>query len=317
MGYDPNIRAQIDLSADADALRKAMKGLGTDEKTLIRVLTHQDPITAVALTETFNRKFGRDLVKDIKSETSGYFETGLVLLTRGPLMNDVHSLHDAISGPGTNEALLNDILLSRSNADLRAVKDAYSRKFRRSLEADVAGELSMKTKRHFSMILAANRAEDSAPVIPQEIDRDVLELYKATEGKVGTDELLVCTTITSRSDNQLRAIAQAYEMKFRVKLESVIKREFSGHMETALLMQLQGATNRPLRDAHLLEAAMAGLGTKDYLLLTRLVRYHWPRGYMGAVRQAYQHHYKKDLGSRIKGETSGDYERLCLALIAL
>lgn len=287
------------MSGDAEALRKAMKGFGTDEKTLIRVLSRQDPILAVNLKETYNRRFGRDLEKDIKSETSGWFETGLVALTRGPLLNDLYALLEAIEGPGTNEDLLNDVLLSRSNADLRAIKEGYRRTFRKDLEADVKGELSMKTERHFAMVLAANRAEDSAPIIPQEIDRDVLELYKATEGKVGTDELLVCSIISSRSDGQLRAIAQAYEQKFRVKLDHVIKREFSGHMESALLMQLKGATNRPLRDAELLEQAMAGAGTKDRLLVTRLVRYHWDRNYMGAVKQAYSHHFRRDLGMLI------------------
>lgn len=217
-----------------------MKGFGTDEKTLIRVLIRQDPITAVHLKETYNRRFGRDLEKDIKSETSGWFETGLVALTRGPLMNDVHTLHEAIHGPGTNEELLNDVLLGRSNADLRAVKDAYRRTYNRSLDGDVKGELSLKTDRHFAMVLAANRAEDSTPVIPSEIDKDVLELYKATEGKIGTDELLVCSIISSRNDAQLRAIAQAYEMKFRQRLDKVIQREFSGHMEQACKQQLGG-----------------------------------------------------------------------------
>jgi annexin A7/11 len=82
----------------------------------------------------------------------------------------------------------------------------------------------MKTERHFMMVVAGNRAEDSAPVIPQQIDQDVLEIYKATEGKVGTDELLVCSILSSRNDAQIRAIAHAYEAKFRRSLETVIKK---------------------------------------------------------------------------------------------
>jgi annexin A7/11 len=74
------------------------------------------------------------------------------------------------------------------------------------------------------MVLAGNRAENSASVIPQQIDQDVLELYKATEGQVGTDELLVCSILSSRNDSQIRAIALAYEAKFRRSLETVIKK---------------------------------------------------------------------------------------------
>jgi annexin A7/11 len=36
---------------------------------------------------------------------------------------------------------------------------------------------------------------------------------------------------------------------------------------------------------------------------------------MANVRGAYENRFRRNLGSRIKGETSGDYERLLLACI--
>jgi annexin A7/11 len=129
-----------------------------------------------------------------------------------------------MDGPGTKEKVLNDILLGRSNTDLRAIKDLYHKTYHRSLESAVKADLSMKTERHFLMVLEANRAEESAPVIPQQIDQDVMEIYKATEGKVGTDELLVCSILSKRSNAQIGAIAHTYKQKFTKDLESVIKR---------------------------------------------------------------------------------------------
>jgi annexin A7/11 len=70
-----------------------------------------------------------------------------------------------------------------------------------------------------------------------------------------------------------------------------------------------------MRDAMLLEDAMAGMGTKDALLTNRVVRMHWDRNHMQQVKGAFQHKYHKDLASRIRGETSGDYERLLIACI--
>ncbi len=86
-------------------------------------------------------------------------------------------------------------------------------------------------------------------------------------------------------------------------------------METALLYQLRAGKDRVMRDAELLEDAMAGMGTKDELLVNRVIRYHWDRNHMDQVKVAYKQRYGKDLGSRIRGETSGDYERLMLACI--
>ncbi|KAI1083137.1 Annexin [Whalleya microplaca] len=315
LGYGPPQIIQWDATPDAQALRGAMKGFGTDEKTLIRVLSTKDPLQIEAIKSTYFRMFSRTLEKDIISETRGWFETGLVALVRGPLQHDVHLLNSAMDGPGTKEKVLNDVLLGRSNADMQAIKGAYRQTFHRSLEADVKGDLSMKTERHFMIVLGANRAEDSAPVIPQAIDQDVMELYRATEGKVGTDEMMVCSILSTRNDNQIRAISHAYEQKFRRRLEDVIKKEFSGHMEAALLYQLRNAVDKYMHAVTLLEDSMAGLGTKDHLLVSRVVRYHWDRQTMVNVKGAYQQRYRKSLASRIKGETSGDYQRLMLGCI--
>jgi annexin A7/11 len=292
-----------------------MKGFGTDEKALIHVLSTKDPLQVGVLRQTYNYRFSRHLLNDVQSETSGWFEEGLCAIIRGPLQQDVHLLYAAIDGPGTKEKVLNDVLLGRSNADMRAIKETYQKTYHRSLESAVKGDLSMKTERHFLMVLAANRNEESAPVTPQQIDQDVMELYKATEGKVGTDELLVCNILTQRSDAQIRAIAHTYQQRFTRDLETVIKKEFSGHMELALLHQLRTGTDKAMRDALLLEDSMAGVGTKDHLLTNRVVRCHWDRNHMMQVKWAYRHQFGNDLGHRIRGETSGDYERLLVACI--
>ncbi|UKZ53796.1 hypothetical protein TrVGV298_007596 [Trichoderma virens] len=314
-GYGAPQIIQWDGNADAQALRGAMKGFGTDEKTLINVLSRKDPLQIDLIRSTYERTFKRRLVEDIKSETRSWFEFGLVQLARGPLLADIHNLFDAMAGPGTKEVVMNDILLSRSNADLKAIKSAYQHTFRRSLESDVKGELSLKTERHFLIVLAANRAEDSAPVNPQQVEEDVMNIYRSTEGKVGTDEILVCSILSTRNDNQIRAIAHTYRQKFNRDLDTVIQSEFSGHMKDALLFQLRHAVDKYMHAAQLLEDSMAGLGTKDHLLISRTIRFHWDRNELANVKGAYLHRYKKPLAARIRGETSGDYQKLMIACV--
>ncbi|KAG7287689.1 hypothetical protein NEMBOFW57_007202 [Staphylotrichum longicolle] len=314
-GYGPPQIIAWNGDADAHGLRSAMKGFGTDEKALIRILATKDPLQIQTMRDAYSRLHRRDLAADIKSETSGWFEAGLVSLARGPLLSDVHLLREAMSGMGTKEKALNDVLLGRTNADMNAIKSEYHRVFHRRLEDDVRGDLSMKTERHFMIVLGATRAEDSAPIIKAETDRDVNDLYNATEGKIGTDEMKVCSILSTRNDNQIRAIAYEYQQKYARNLEDVIRREFSGHMEDALLFQLRNAVDKYMHQASLLEDAMAGAGTKDYLLVSRVVRFHWDRNNMANVRGAYEKRYRRNLASRIKGETSGDYERLMLACI--
>jgi annexin A7/11 len=309
-----------------------MKGFGTDEKALISILANKDPLQIQAINDAYKQRHRRSLVADIQSETSSWFEKALVSLARGPLLSDVHALHDAMSGPGTKEVVLNDVLLGRSNADLNAIKSAYHHTFRDRLEDVVKGDLSMKTERHFLIVLGATRAEDAAPVDPRQVDDDIMQIYKATEGKMGTDEILVCSIFSTRNDNQIRAISHGYKQKFNKDLEKVIRsvslialpqyaissnmvQEFSGHMQDALLFQLRNATDKYMHAAQLLEDSMAGMGTKDHLLVARTIRFHWDRNTLNNIKGAYQHRYGKSLGKRISGETSGDYRKTLLAAI--
>jgi len=307
--------AQGDASRDADALRAAMKGFGTDEKALIRVLSKPDPLQVALLRNTYNTRHRRNLEADIKSETSKYFCDGLVAIVQGPLGHDVHEINRSIKGIGTKESVLNDVLIGRSNADMRAIKQAYQETFRKSLESEVKGDLSMKTEQLFGLIMAATRAEESAPIDPNQVDRDTQDLHRAMDARVGTDQITVCSILSQRSDGQVRAIVQHWKQKYHSDMEKVIASEFSGHMEDALLLMVRRATDRAMSDAQQLEEAMAGMGTKDNLLVARIVRLHWNRQHMDQVKRAYQHRFKKDLIQRVKGEISGDYENLMVACL--
>lgn len=70
-----------------------------------------------------------------------------------------------------------------------------------------------------------------------------------------------------------------------------------------------------VRDANLLEAAMAGMGTKDERLCYRLVRASWNRPRFAAVKNAYQQLHSRTLKRRVEGETSGKYEKALVAII--
>ena len=282
---------------------------------LIRVFANiQNPEQMLRVQHAYHSMYQRDLLKDIGKETSGYFRETLEAIVRGPLHQDAHLVYEAVIGTGTNEPLLNDAVLGRSGSDIQALKSEYHRRYHRNIEKDVSDDLSFKTDRLFSMVLTARREPENAPVYPQMVHGEVEKLHHATEGRAGTDQITVCQVFTSWSDGQLRAIAQAYQQKYRHPLGAVIGHEFSHHMRDALLRILAVAEDRAKADAEALEAAMAGMGTKDRQLLNRLVRIHWDKQHLYQVKMAYRHFYHTDLVTRVKGETSGDYREILVAL---
>lgn len=201
-----------------------MKGFGTDEATLINVLHNKGPLQIEVLRQAFSDLFKRKLLADVESETSSYFREGLAAIIRGPLMQDCHLLYTGMDGIGTKEKYLTEVLMGRSNADINAIKSMYQRRYKRSLAGDLKGDLSMKTEDHFLMVLEANRNEDSAPVVPRDVDRDVAAIWNATEAIRGHEAKVVCEIFTKRNDAQLRAINHTYQQKHGKPLEGVIKK---------------------------------------------------------------------------------------------
>ena len=300
-----------------------MKRWGTDEALLIRTLANIPAIEIPCLISTYKDTYKRDLIEHIKKETSGYFEECLVSILRGPLGNDIESIDYALRGyalgMGTKEIWLNDVLIGRSNADIHAIKRAYQKEHKRSVEDAVSGDLSLKTKSLFQMILAGTRQEDSAPVLPESVRADVDTIIRAVHSPGTTEQLSVCSILSNRSDGQIRAIAHEYNhrpnKKERGDLETVISRKFAGHMEDALVDMLRCGCDRAMRDAQRLEECMAGKGTKDRRLVAIVTALHWDRQHMAQVKGAYRSRYGKELARRIKGDTSGDYEDCLLAMI--
>lgn len=104
-----------------------MKGFGTDEDTLIQILCHRSNDQIQQIKQNFKTSFGKDLVEDIKSETSGRFEQALVALLMPRIDYYVQELQRAIDGVGTDEEALIEILCSLNNFEIEAIKAAYYR----------------------------------------------------------------------------------------------------------------------------------------------------------------------------------------------
>ena len=119
------------MSSDAETLRNAMKGFGTDEATLIKVVANRTTSQRQAIKEQYKAAFGRDLIADLKSELHGKMEDAFVALFTDPIEFDADSLRKAMSGAGTNEDTLIEIIASRNNQQLAAIKQCYNAKYKR------------------------------------------------------------------------------------------------------------------------------------------------------------------------------------------
>ena len=165
------------------ALRKAMKGFGTDKKTIIQIITNRTNRERLAMIDSFKKQFNRDLVKDLKSELSGRFEDATLALFQDPIIYDCWSLKKAIKGAETNEDTLIEILTTRSNYEITLIKRKYLEMYGKTLEQDLSSDLSGDLKTVMLTLAAAFRSQNPMPN-QVECQQKAEKLYKAGEKRL-------------------------------------------------------------------------------------------------------------------------------------
>ncbi|XP_072045538.1 uncharacterized protein [Amphiura filiformis] len=304
--------SKFDAQADAEKLRKAMKGFGTDEKAIIEVLTQRDTTQRQKVSKQFKQMFGKDLVKEFKSELSGKLLDMVQGLMMTPSHYDAYQLNKAIKGLGTDEDVLIEILCTRSNSAIEAIKEAYDDLYHKDLEEDVADDTSGHFERLLVSVLQGARPEDNV-VDPDKAKADAMDLYKAGEEKWGTDESRFNVILMSRSQAQLRATFDEYARISKHDIEAAIKKEMSGDLKTSMLTVVRCVINKHKYFADRLQKTMKGAGTDDATLM-RIVVSRCEID-MQNIKAEFSNAYGQTLGKFIAGDTSGDYKKILLALV--
>ncbi|XP_074031468.1 annexin B9-like isoform X2 [Leptinotarsa decemlineata] len=302
----------FDPRADAEILRKAMKGFGTDEKAIINVLTKRTNDQRLQIAIQFKTLYGKDLIKDLKSELSGNFEN-LVVAMMTPLPEFyAKELHDAMSGVGTDEDVLIEVLCTMSNNEIRTIRQAYHSMYYRPLEEDIRGDTSGTLKRMLVSLCTANR-DESMMTNPHEAQADAQALLTAGELRLGTDESAFNAILCQRNHAQLQLIFHEYQQISGNDIEDAIKREFSGNSESGFLAIIRAIKNQPAYFAKQIHNSISGMGTEDKNLIRLIVTRSEID--MGDIKRAYESKYGETLREALRGDASGDYKKCLLGLI--
>ena len=140
-------------------------------------------------------------------------------------------------------------------------------------------------------------------------EQDCQILHNAVHG-AGTDERAIINIIVNRSGPQRAEIRRCYKASFGRDLINRLKEDTSGNFKDVVT----GMFMTPAEyDATCLYKAMKGLGTNEGVLI-EIIGTRTPQQLM-AVKEAFRALYNEDLEKWVKGDTSGNFRKLLIAIL--
>ncbi|XP_056379170.1 annexin A1-like [Hyla sarda] len=300
-----------DAPADALALVKAIKAKGVDEATITDVLTKRNNAQRQAIKAAYLSSAGKPLEEDLKKALSGRYEEVVLSLLKTPAEFDAQNLKHATKGLGTDEDTLIEILVSRTNKELRDINRVYRELYKNDLSKDITSDTSGDFQKALLALAKGDRSED-ARVNSELVDNDARALYEAGEKRKGTDASVFISILTTRSFPHLQKVFQKYTSYSKHDMSKALDLEMKGDIENCLTAIVKCATSRAAYFAEKLYLSMKGSGTRDKELIRVMVSRSEID--MNEIKAHYKRLYGKTLRQAILDDTKGDYEAILLAL---
>ena len=231
------------IDYDCLSLRAAMKGLGTDEDTLIEIIATRPGYMIKQMIERYPTIVeGRNLVEDIKSETSGAFRRLLVSLLQGSRSDNTSpdveecekmakELYEAGEKKwGTDDSVFNKIFSLRSPMEIACISRAYHKLTGHTILQASNNEFSGDIKKLLTAVVYA-------VISPSEFF--ATKVNKAIKG-LGTNDKLLIRIMVTRNEIDMPYIRQYYKQLFKKDMIDDIKGDTSGDYRK-LILKLAGA----------------------------------------------------------------------------
>ena len=299
------------MKDDIEALKKAMAGYGTDEDTLIKIIANRTTSDRLKIKEEWKKINGTDLIEELKKELHGKMEEAMTALFTDPIDYDCDSLRKAMSGLGTNEDTLIEIISSRSNDTLKKIIERYQQKFNRNLEEDIKKETHGTLQNVLISLLQCNRSTNQSPNSSQ-IEKIAQEIYDAGEAKWFHDSSTFVKYLTTLSPNELACLNQEYNYIAKHTIFQAIDKEFIGDSKKVIRAIVYANLMPSEYFATRVHDAIKGIGNKDHLLMRVLITRDEID--MPKIKECYNKLYGISMIEAIKNDISGNYRKLMLEL---
>ena len=225
------------IDYDCYQIYNAMKGIGTNEDTLIEVIATRSNERINQIKQRFAEIYKKELIKEIDSETSGFFKRILLALLNGerqinPNPNEQECGECAkrlYNSQKEKKDILQEtyieIFTKKSREELALISKIYYQWYSKTPLEEVERLFSGDSRRILKAIIYALLS-------PSEYF--AYRMHKAMKG-IGTNDTILIRVLVSRDEIDIGRIKRYYKQLYNITLYEAVQKNISGDYQKLLL----------------------------------------------------------------------------------
>jgi hypothetical protein len=209
-----------DPEPDALAIAQALNHHTPRVEPIVSILSRLSDDHVMALRMEYKKHIkvggkGINIAKHIKLKIPGNLGKVAYATALGRWESEAHWANFWYQSGSSRRELLIESLMGRTNAEIRAVKEAFSdKRYNDSLEKCMQTELKKDKFRYAVLLALEERKSELQTVSKTAARRDAEDLYKALMSKEGGETAMI-DIIVVRSDNHLREVLKDFELRYK------------------------------------------------------------------------------------------------------
>lgn len=221
---------------DADLLYNAMKGIGSDKDVITEILCFRDFDRINKIKEKFKEKYNKDLVSEIKSETSGDYQKAIMNLLEkersqntSPDLENCKKIAEELYNAGekklgADESVFIKYFTSLSADELALVGKEYHKNYKKNIVEVINNEFSGHEQKLLKNILYGL-------ISPSEYF--ARKINDSVEG-IGTADNQLIRCIVTRYEIDMKLIKRYFKQIFKKDMIQRVKEDTDGEYQKLL-----------------------------------------------------------------------------------
>ncbi|KAK7401331.1 hypothetical protein VNO78_12727 [Psophocarpus tetragonolobus] len=296
---------------DAQTLRTAFKGWGSDDKTIIAILGHRNVHQRQEIRKAYEEIYEEDLIKRLESEISGDFEKAVYRWMLEPADRDAVLVNVAIKNGSKDLHVIAEIACVLSAEELLAVRRAYHNRYKHSLEEDVAANTTGHLRQLLVGLVSTYRYE-GVEINAKLAQTEASILHETLKEKKGNYEEVI-RVLATRSKTQLVATFNRYRDEHGISISKKLLDQASDDFHKVLHTAIRCINDPKKYYEKVLRNAIKKFGT-DEDGLSRVVVTRAETD-LKDIKELYYKRNSVHLEDDVAKETSGDYKKFILTLL--